>query len=179
MEAPSFEVAEPFAVQVPRLRTKRLLLREFRAGDFDGYAAFMTDPVATTFLAGVADRRNAWRSFSSGAGSWALHERGWWMCESLETGEVTGTVGSFLREGYPDLELGWTVYPKFWRQGLGAEASLAARDYSFRTWGARRLVAHISNGNTASEGVARKIGMVSEGQADFYGSMLGRWAIEI
>ncbi|MDB4941972.1 MAG: hypothetical protein JWP97_1506 [Labilithrix sp.] len=180
MEAPSFELAEPFVVQIPRLVTKRLLLREFRPGDFDGYAAYMADPVATKFLAGITDRRNSWRSFASGVGTWALQGKGWWMLETRDTGEVAGTVGGFLRDGHPDVvELGWTVYPQFWRQGIATEAAIAARDFAIQSWNARRLIANIASGNTASSGVAQKLGMTYLGEFDFYGQPCGRWGIDV
>src|SRR5204862_3605175 len=50
----------PF-VNVPRITTPRLLLRELRLGDFDGYVEHMTDPVATEWMTPLPDRRTAWR----------------------------------------------------------------------------------------------------------------------
>src|SRR4051794_31882456 len=108
---------EPLLVSIPRLLTDRLLLREFRAADFDAYAENMADPEATKFVSTAPDRRTAWRMFSSGTGSWIINGRGWWALELRDTGEVVGNVGAFIRETSPELELGWAVYRRFWGRG--------------------------------------------------------------
>ena len=165
-------------VFVPRIATARLMLREFRLSDFDAYAENLADPVATEHLSGIADRRTAWRSFAAGAGFWMLHGAGWWGVELTGTGELVGTVGAFFRETSPELELGWTVYRRFWRQGFASEAAAAALAYGFEKHKPRRVIAHISAANAASVGVSQKIGMHYETDVDFYGGLVGRYAVE-
>jgi RimJ/RimL family protein N-acetyltransferase len=174
--APSYPLA-PLTVSIPRIATDRLLLREFRMADFDAYAENLADPEATKFLSGVSDRRTAWRLFSSGAGSWVLNGKGWWALELRETGEVVGTVGAFVRETAPDVELGWTLYRRFWRRGYASEAAKAALQYSLDVYGASRVIAHITPANTASIGVSLKLGMTDEGEVDFYGERISRYAL--
>ena len=177
---------EPLTVVVPRLVTKRLLLREFRLGDFEEYAAFSADPLATKHLTGVVDRRQAWRMFSSGAGQWVLQGNGWWMLERLDTKEAVGTVGAFVRSvapsgdvPSPDIELGWTLYRKAWKQGYALEAATAVRDYALQEWKARRVVAHIARENAPSIAVAERLGMKDEGDIDFFGEPCGKWGVTV
>jgi RimJ/RimL family protein N-acetyltransferase len=90
-------------VIVPHVATARLLLREFRRTDFDGYAAALADPIAAQVGGVAVDRRLAWRSFATGIGTWVLEGAGWWGVELVETGAMIGTVGAFFRETSPEL----------------------------------------------------------------------------
>jgi hypothetical protein len=56
-----------FITSVPFLHTERLILREYRRGDFDAFAAHLADPVSAA-PPGPADRHVAWRIFCSQAG---------------------------------------------------------------------------------------------------------------
>ena len=169
---------EPARFSVARIKTLRLLLREFRVGDFDDYAENMADPVATEHLSGVVDRRTAWRQFAAATGAWMLNGGGWWGMEESATGKVVGTVGAFFREFAPDdLEIGWTVYRRFWRQGFATEGAAAALAYGFDSMKATRASSLISPANVASVGVSRSIGMAYETDVDFFGQRIGRYAI--
>src|SRR5262245_50937526 len=94
---------------VPHVSTARLLLREYRAQEFDAFAEDLFDPEATRFMSPVADRRTAWRNFAASQGVWLLHSAGWWAVELRETAEVVATVGAFFRETSAELEVGWRV----------------------------------------------------------------------
>lgn len=167
-----------FTVSIPRIATPRLLLREYRAADFDVFEANMRDPAATQFLTGAPDRRSAWRIFTAGAGQWVVQGAGWWAFELRETGEVAGWVGAFFREGFPHLEVGWIVRPKLWRRGLATEAAQAALAHGIAKHDPRRVVAHISNGNVASVKVSENLGMRSEGEIPFYDEKVGLYVID-
>jgi len=165
-------------VSVPRIRTKRLLLRELRTSDFDAFAANLADPLATQYLSGVVDRRMAWRIFAASMGMWMLHGAGWWGVELEETGELVGTVGAFFRENPSDLELGWTIYRRFWGHGYASEAAAAARDFAFEHHEVRRVIAHVDASNVASVRVSQHLGMTYEGDVELYCTVTGRYALE-
>ena len=163
---------------VPHVTTERLLLRELRKRDFDAYAESMADPVATAHLSGVLDRRAAWRTFAAASGMWMLDGAGWWAVELRETQEIVGTVGAFFRESCPDLEIGWTVFRRFWRRGFGTEAARAALAFGLHAHGKTRAIAHISSANVASVRVSEHLGMRYERDVDFFGEPVGRYAVE-
>jgi len=170
---------DAFVVTVPRIATERLLLREFRTGDFDGFAANMADPEATKFLlSSTTDRRMAWRIFSSAAGGWVLSGAGWWAVEARESGEMVGTVGAFMRESFPDIEIGWTLYRRFWGKGYATEAARAAVAFSFDVHRARRVIAHIAPKNAPSIAVSERLGMTFETDVDLFGEPAGRYVME-
>jgi RimJ/RimL family protein N-acetyltransferase len=167
--------AAPPAV-IPRIRTARLLLRELRESDFDAFAQNLADPVAAEFLSGTVDRRTAFRIFLGSFGFWTLRGAGWWAVELLETGEFVGSVGAFYRERPSDLELGWTIVRRFWRRGFASEAAAAALWFGTEQLAATRVVAHIDAKNIPSVRVAEGLGMTYEGEVDFFGERVGRYA---
>jgi RimJ/RimL family protein N-acetyltransferase len=157
---------------VPRITTRRLVLRELRRSDFDAYAACLADRVEPP---GPVDRRTAWRIFAASTGVWLLDGVGWWAVELAETSEFVGTCGAFYREAHPDrettdkeLELGWTIVPAFRRRGYATEAAAAALDFAFERRRPRRVIALIHHDNHPSIRVSEGIGMHFEREISFY-----------
>jgi RimJ/RimL family protein N-acetyltransferase len=163
---------------VPRIETPRLLLRGYRASDFEAYAENFADPLATVHTSGVLDRRAAWRAFAAGMGFWMLHGAGWWGIALRETGELVGVVGAFYRETSPALEIGWAIYRRFWRRGFASEAAAAALDFCFDRHQAKRVTAYISPTNLASIAVGQRIGMRHEADVELYGEPVGLYVAE-
>jgi len=163
------------AVSVPRLQTPRLLLREYRLSDFGSFAEHLADAAAGAFT-GVYDRRSAWRIFGCNMGEWMLKGAGWWGLELAETGALVGNIGAFLREGWPEIEMGWNVFRPYWRQGLATEAATEVMRYAFEVRKEARVTALVDPNNTASIKVTARLGMAFAGDADFYGKPVGRYA---
>jgi RimJ/RimL family protein N-acetyltransferase len=86
---------------------------------------------------------------------------------NVETWQPTTRAES--KDGPTEVEVGYTLGRDFWGQGYATEAAGAVRDYALRELGADRLIALIIHGNTASENVARKLGLAYERNV-----MLGR-----
>jgi RimJ/RimL family protein N-acetyltransferase len=160
------------------VETPRLVLRSFRTTDLDGYAEHLADPITTQFFGGVIDRRAAYRALASGIGFWAMTGGGWWGIELRETGELVGSVGAFFRETSPELEVGWTVYRRYWKQGIATESARAAIGFAFERHPIEHAIAHINPRNAASIRVSQNLGMRYEGEVDFYGETTGRYVIE-
>ncbi len=157
---------------VPRLTTERLVLRGFARGDFDAFAA---DLAVRDVPPGPVDRRTAWRMFLSCSGTWLIHGIGWWGVELAATKELVGTCGAFHREPHPDretpaedLELGWTIFAPFRKQGYATEAARAVLDFVRRETKEPRIIALIDHENSASIRVAENIGLRYERDIDFY-----------
>lgn len=165
---------------IPRLSTARLVLREPRLADFDGYAANASDPLAREYVEGALDRREAFRRFAGLSGYWVLQGTGWWVVEQRDLGRAVGMVGVYQRETQPamhaELEIGWAIYRAYWGQGFATEAARAALEFAVTTPGARRVIAHVDRNNAPSLVVAGKLGMQCEGEVDFYGERKLRFA---
>jgi RimJ/RimL family protein N-acetyltransferase len=74
------------------LETPRLLLRAFRGGDLEAYAAMSADPEVMRYIGAGAslDRNESWRSISGMLGHWQLLGYGMWALEEKATGALVG-----------------------------------------------------------------------------------------
>lgn len=176
MNEPPPEVLPGPSVTIPRIQTARLLLREPQRTDFEALSVDAADPIAMAHLGGPTTRREVWRNFLLGAGSWLVSGAGWWTVEHPTRGPV-GTVGVFRRELRPDLEMGWVIVRAHWGQGFATEAASAALHFARQSWPQERVIAHVDQGNQASIGVAEKLGFRLEGPADFYGAPTLRFVV--
>jgi RimJ/RimL family protein N-acetyltransferase len=144
---------------VPTLETSRLLLREWRAGDIEGFATMSADSEVMRYLGGAHDRAESWRRMALHAGHWALRGYGNWAVERKADGAFMGRVGLWNPEGWPGLEVGWTLARAVWGQGYATEAGRAAMDWAWADLDVRRLISVIHPDNRASIRVAERLGL--------------------
>jgi len=140
------------------LETPRLLLRPPRMQDFDAWAAFLEDEVATRFIGGTQVRATAWRTFMGMCGCW--HMTGIAMFSVIEksSGKWVGRLGPWYPEGWPAPEVGWGIAREHWGKGYASEGAAAAMDYAFDVLGWDKVIHCIDENNLASQGVAKKLG---------------------
>lgn len=144
---------------IPQLQTERLLLRGLRQEDFEDYARFHADPDVVRYLSrSPVSRTDAWRSLAVMIGHWVLRGYGMWGVERKSDGAFVGRVGLWNPEGWPGLEVGWTLGKEFWGQGYATEAARAAMDFAFITQDISRLLSVIDVENLASQRVAERLG---------------------
>jgi RimJ/RimL family protein N-acetyltransferase len=157
---------------VPQLSTPRLLLRDFRAEDFDAYATMMADPAVTRYLGDgrPLGRADAWRQFAMFAGHWTLRGFGVWAVEERATGAFAGRIGCFEPEGWPGFEIAYTLARPFWGRGLAREGAGAARPFARTELRRGRIISVIRPDNSGSIRVAESLGATPEREIDFYGA---------
>jgi len=144
---------------IPQLETERLVLREFRADDFEAFASFMADPDVTRYLTGSPmSRADTWRSLASSLGHWSLRGYGTWAVERKADKAFMGRVGMINPEGWPGLEIGWTLGKSYWGGGYATEAAACAMRYAFLTQPAEKLISCIHPENGPSQAVAKRLG---------------------
>lgn len=144
---------------IPQLQTERLLLRGFTQEDFEDYARLHADPEVMRYISGnPVSRTDAWRGLAVMIGHWALRGYGMWGVERKSDGVFVGRVGLWNPEGWPGLEVGWTLGREFWGQGYATEAARAATDFAFITQDISRLLSVIDVDNLPSQHVAERLG---------------------
>ena len=147
----------------PTLETARLILRPLEPEDFDGWAAFMADEVASKFIGGPQVRAAAWRGFMSMAGAWAM--QGYAMFSVIEkaSGRWIGRIGPWVPEDWPGTEVGWGLVREACGQGLATRRRVATIDWAFDELGWREVIHCIEPDNAPSQALARRLGSVNRG----------------
>jgi RimJ/RimL family protein N-acetyltransferase len=144
---------------IPVLETERLTLRAFHDEDLSAWAAIMGDPDVARYVAPAPlTREESWRSMAGALGHWLLRGYGTWAVERKSDGAMMGRVGMINPEGWPGLEIGWTLGKRYWGQGYATEAAAVAMRYAFLTQPVAKLISCIDPDNVASQSVARRIG---------------------
>ena len=142
----------------PTLETERLILRDIREEDLDGWAELMGDPDSARYIGGTLNRAQSWRAMATFAGCWSLKGFGMFSVVEKASGRWIGRLGPWQPEGWPGTEVGWGLHPDAQGKGYGVEAAAAALDYAFDVLGWTEVIHCIDPGNTNSQGVARKLG---------------------
>ncbi len=145
------------------LETPRLLLEPLAASHaavvFDDlrdpalYELIPRDPPVSATELAIRYRKLATRSSPDGTEAWLN-----WVARRRETGEP---VGTFEATVYPDRRaaLAYTVFRRFWRQGLAKEACARVVESLFADWNASVVFAEMDTRNLASVRLAESLGM--------------------
>ncbi|MFZ1467924.1 MAG: GNAT family N-acetyltransferase [Paracoccaceae bacterium] len=148
---------------IPVIDTPRLRLRGPRADDFEVYAAFQSSP-RSALIGGPMARVQAWRSFGHLTGHWALRGYSMFILADRQTDTALGMAGPWFPEGWPEPEIGWSIWDESAEgKGLAHEAALAARTFAYDRLGWTTAISLIATGNTRSEALTLRMGCVQEG----------------
>lgn len=152
------------------LETRRLFLFAWKTEDQSHLLRLAADPRVMRY---VGDGR-PWPPARVAAvvsmvtEQWRAHGFGWRVIVTKDDREAVGlAMLGYLGDGTAGLapnevEIGWWLTPERWRDGIASEAARAICDEAFGRVGARSVVARVQPGNTASAGVASRLGMRHE-----------------
>jgi RimJ/RimL family protein N-acetyltransferase len=173
---PGVTLAQPDG---PVIETGRLKLRRWRGADVAPNSAMLSDPGTARFIAAdgkpVTTDLAGWRNAAVMSGHWALHGFGMFVVEEKSSGKFVGRVGPWFPPGWPGFEVGWGIAREFRGQGYAVEAARAAIDWSFATFELDRIIHCIDQENTASQGVARRLGAEKGDEFDLFGHAADVW----
>lgn len=152
----------PHLAGTPRLETERLVLRGPEGPDWEGWARLALSERAQ-HIGGPYSRETAFRAWGHVIGHWAMRGFGSFVITRKDTGQAIGHCGPWFPEGWPEHELGWTIWSREDEgQGYAFEAASAARDHAFHTLGWRTAVSYIDDGNLRSIALARRLGATQD-----------------
>ena len=156
---------------IPRLRTERLLLREWLDGDREPFAALNADPEVAEYLGGPLDRAGSDRLVDRIRARWRSDGHGLWAVERLDDGLFIGFVGlaapSFDAPFTPCVEVGWRLARSAWGQGFATEAAREAVRFGFEELGLEEIVSFTVPANVRSRAVMERLGMTRDPADDF------------
>jgi RimJ/RimL family protein N-acetyltransferase len=158
----------PHLAGTPILHTDRLTLRAPGPQDWEAFCAFLMSERASFIRPPDQDldRRKAWRAFGHVIGHWALRGFGQFVFCLKGSDTALGMTGPWFPEGWPEHELGWTVWDAATEgTGLAAEAAAATRGHAFRDLGWTTAVSYIDPANTRSIRLAERLGAVRDPDA--------------
>lgn len=159
-------------MNIPIIKTERLILRGFCESDLDAYAEMCADQKVMRYIGTgkVLSREESWRSMAAMIGHWYLRGYGLWAVEEQQSGEMIGRIGCWKPEGWIGLEVGWTLRRAFWGKGFATEAGKASIDFAFTQLQQSQVISLIRPDNAASRRVAEKLGEKLQGETEIFGS---------
>ena len=144
-------------------RTPRLVLKCFSIRDAAGFFELNSDPEVLRFtgdipFSSVKEARNFIRTYEH----YERHGFGRWSLFLADTKEYLGFCGLNFSESKQEVDLGFRLHRRFWRQGFATEAGFASLRLGFSTYCLDRIVGRAMKDNTASLHVLEKLGMTFE-----------------
>ena len=153
------------------MRTERLVMRRWRAGDREPFAVMNADPQVMAHFPAVLDRSASDAFVDRIEAGFEADGFGLWALELLDTGEFIGftglSVARFRARFTPAVEVGWRLSRQAWGQGLATEAGRQALRVGFEQFGLPEIVSFTASGNAASRAVMRRLGMSHDPAGDF------------
>jgi [ribosomal protein S5]-alanine N-acetyltransferase len=147
-----------------RIETARMVLERLRIEHLDEVSRLLRDPrvAATGWPGGTPpSEREVMVSVEDKERHWQRYGFGMWLMRDRETGEMVGRGGlqwTFYVDDLDEVEVGWSVVPERWGQGLATELALASIDVAFGPLDLDRIVAFTTPDNVASRRVMEKSG---------------------
>ena len=147
------------------IRTKRLVLREFRADDYDGIHAYASDVETVRFMDWGPNTPEVSRERLD----LMMREQSVWpraevnlAVEIVDQSQLIGAARLSL-DGNGGADLGYSYGSPYWRKGYGYEAALALTSAAFEVLDLHRIWATCDARNDGSIAILEKLGMRREG----------------
>ena len=131
-------------------------------------APIFADPRVGATMGGVRTPEQVAEELAAAAAAWERDGFGYWMFFDAATGEPVARGGLSRAEfdGRPEVEVGWTVTPERWGEGLATELGAAALEVAAEL-GLDDIVAFTLPHNAPSRRVMEKLGFVYEKTAPY------------
>ena len=149
--------------EIPTLETERLRLVPPAERHLPREEAFWPTERAR-FVGGPVPAWRVWRLLAVQLGHWALRGYGGWALEEKATGRHVGHAGIWHPGEWPEPELAYHLFDDAEGRGYATEAGRAVLEHAYGTLGWTTLTSFIDPANTASQGVARRLGAVNTGE---------------
>ncbi|WP_314214422.1 GNAT family protein [Pseudarthrobacter equi] len=164
------------------IRTGRLVLRRFEAGDLEAFHAYHSLAETARFLPGPAKSYTKSMESVGKYANFVYEKEGDWLCLAIEAAGEPGLLGEVVLKWLPgrgQAEVGWSMAPQARGKGYATEAAAAVLDLGFGELGLRRIEARLDELNTASAALCQRLGMRLEGRHVDKWFYKDQWATEM
>jgi [ribosomal protein S5]-alanine N-acetyltransferase len=154
-----------------RLETARLVAEPLGPAHRDGLVAMLEDPRVGATLGGTATPEQVDTQLALMTRHWDKHGFGWYAWLDRHAGTLVARGGPRCAQiaGRGEVEIGWTVEPERWNQGLATELGAASLELAFGPLGLADVVSFTLPHNHASRRVMDKLGFAYERHTDYKG----------
>lgn len=160
-----------------KLRTERLLLRQWKPQDRDPFAAMCADPSVMRYFPSTLTREDSDALVDRIEETFARRGFGLWAVEISGVAPFAGFIGltepRFEAHFTPCVEIGWRLAAEFWNRGYATEGAKAALAFGWDVLRLDEIVAMAVPSNHRSLRVMEKLGMARHPADDFDHPRLG------
>ncbi|MFG6115842.1 GNAT family N-acetyltransferase [Halobacillus sp. MO56] len=152
--------------QLPKLKTKRLMLRKISLNDIEDVFAYGSNPNVSQYVSwethqSLEDAREFVQFVQEG---YRLGKKALWGMELKSTGKIVGTIDFVtVNTKHKRAEIGYVLAEEYWGQGLTTEATERIIAFGFNELDLERIQARCFVDNVGSQRVMEKVGMRWEG----------------
>ncbi|MBM1106249.1 GNAT family N-acetyltransferase [Aurantibacter crassamenti] len=143
--------------------TERLTFRKFNLSDFDTWLPFHEDPRSSQHWNGLpkAPKQACTEQFNRLFERYDSNLGGMNALVDKTTGELIGMAGLLVQtvDEIQELEIGYSILPKFWKEGFASEAAMKCKTHAFENHLTNSLISIIHIDNIPSQKVAKHTGM--------------------
>lgn len=153
-----------------RLKTPRLILRDWREDDVDDFHLLCRDPEVMATLGPVMRREETVALIDNLRARARSFGHTFWACERLSDARVIGWAGLIrgnIAQTEGELEIGWRLAADCWGQGYAREAAQETLDWARRHRPGEPVIAITARINTRSRALMERLGMTRCEARDF------------
>jgi RimJ/RimL family protein N-acetyltransferase len=166
-------------MQIPTVKTSRLMLRPFRMEDVDRLHEILSEEEILRYFPnpGKPTLDQIHRLIANQLKHWEEHGFGWWAVEPISEDQLIGWNGLQYLPDTDEVEVGYLLSTTYWNQGLATEGAHAGLEFAFGKLGLKQVVAIVHPENKASQRVIEKLGMHFTREAEYFGMNVYRYEI--
>jgi len=150
-------------MDITKLFTERLVLRQWKDSDYLDFANLNADPSVMEFYPNILSSGES--DAMADKLSSLLESNGWgfWAVEERANNHFIGFVGlhqpTYDLPVTPCIEIGWRLAKKYWGFGYATEAAKSALNFAFTALNKQEIYSFTSVENYKSRSVMERIGM--------------------
>lgn len=152
--------------QIPRIKTKRLIVKMLEIGDAPAMYRYRSDPLVYRYQNWRPRNEEEVRTFIEDMQRRGFDAAGSWFQLGIYLQSSFGLIGDlglhFLPPDSRQVEIGITIQPDQQRKGYATESLRAVIHHLFTGMGKHRVIGSVDPANTASIAMLGKMGMKKE-----------------